>query len=166
MKKNIIYAFFLLILLLEKRPQFILTFHIKISNVEKSSICRVNYELVKDKISTLGVLDYWCNLKKIFHFLFFLRYFWKKKYSVKLYILEKIATINIMKQQILLILSSSKLFTRLMHNGAKNWKNSAIINCSISERGNKIAPFETIVLLQQSFIGILFHFLPHGASIN
>ena len=64
---------------MEKRPQFILTFHIKISNVEKSSICRVNYELVKDKISTLGVLDYWCNLKKIFHFLFFLRYFWKKK---------------------------------------------------------------------------------------
>ena len=68
---------FLLILLLEKRPQFILTFHIKISNVEKSSIYRVNYELVKDKISTLGVLDYWCNLKKIFYF--FLGIFGRKK---------------------------------------------------------------------------------------
>ena len=109
----------------------------------------MNYELVKDKISTLGVLDYWCNLKKIFHFLFFLRYFWKKKIFREIVHFGKNSnTINIMKQQILLILSSSKLFTRLMHNGAKNRKNSAIMNCCISE----IVPFETIVLFQQSSI--------------
>ena len=119
LQKIIYFHIFLLILLLEKKITIYFNFSHQNIKCRKSSICRVNYELVKDKISTLGVLDYWCNLKKIFHFLFFLRYFWKKKYSVKLYILEKKATINIMKQQILLILSSSKLFTGLMHNGQK-----------------------------------------------
>ena len=117
--KNYLFSYFFTHFTSGKKTTIYFNFSHQNIKCRKSSICRVNYELVKDKISTLGVLDYWCNLKEIFHFLFFLRYFWKKKYSMKLYILEKKATINIMKQQILLILSSSKLFTGLMHNGQK-----------------------------------------------
>ena len=165
MKKILFTHFFYSFYFWKKRPQFISIFHIKISNVEKSSICRVNYELVKDKISTLGVLDYWCNLKKIFHF--FLGIFGRKKYSVKLYILEKKQHNKYHETANPFDIILQQTFYSIDAQWAKKLKDSTIKNYWISARGEiKLHSLETSALFQQFFVGLFFHFLPHGASID
>lgn len=127
----------------------------------------MNYELVKDKISTLGVLDYWCNLKKIFHFLFFLRYFWKKKIFREIVHFGKKSNNKHHETANPFDIILQQTFYSIDAQWAKKLKDSTIKNYWISARGEiKLHSLETSALFQQFFVWLFFHFLPHGASID